>query len=318
MNTNKQKDLFFNLRLTLVLIFSLSLFINPACSRDDSPIKINLDEKINFRPKLEQNIITYAYLPQYSHTTSYKRHHQIVKYLRKKTGLNIKQVFPDTFDQHMTMVENNKIDISFSNPFIYIKIADQFNAKAFARIVTIQDQEHFRGQVICRADNKKIKTLEDCRNKTWIAVDSSSAGGYLFPLGLFNSHGIFQSDFKEIAFAPGPGAKQEKVVFAVHAGKYDIGTIREGTLDVVASRINISDIRIISNTPLYPGWVYATRKNLDAEIIQKIKTALLALDFNKKEDRPILEAANFIKVIPSKDPEFDPIRKLANDLEVSK
>ena len=318
MSIHKQKDPFFDLKLMFILVFSLCLFITLACSRDDSPIKIDLDEKIDIKPELEQNIITYAYLPQYSHTTSYKRHHQIVKYLRKKTGLNIKQIFPDTFDQHMTMVKNGKVDISFSNPFIYIKIADQSNAKAFARIVTIQDQENFRGQVICRADNKKIKTLEDCRGKTWIAVDIGSAGGYLFPLGLFYSHGIFQSDFKEIAFAPGPGAKQEKVVFAVHAGKYDIGTIREGTLDVVASRINTSDIRIISNTPLYPGWVYATRKNLDTKVIQEIKTALLALDFNKKEDRPILEAANFIKVIPSKDSEFDPIRKLASDLKVSK
>ncbi|MCK5312706.1 MAG: phosphate/phosphite/phosphonate ABC transporter substrate-binding protein [Desulfobacteraceae bacterium] len=308
----------FNFKTVLILIVGLCLFFIQACGRDDSPIKVDLNERMHIKPKIEQNIITYAYLPQYSHTTSYKRHHQIIKYLRKQTGLNIKQIFPDTFDQHMTMLENGKVDISFSNPFIYVKIADQFDAKAFARIVTIQDQENFRGQVICRADNKRIKTLEDCRGKTWIAVDSSSAGGYLFPLGLFYSHGIFQSDFKEIAFAPGPGAKQEKVVFAVHAGEYDIGTIREGTLNVVANRINTSDIRIISNTPLYPGWVYATRKNLDQKVIQKIKKALLALDFNKKEDRLILEAADFIKVIPSIDQEFDPIRKLASDLEVSK
>lgn len=316
MDMHRKIKSFFNWQIIFTLIFGLCLFSNQACSRDDSPVKIDLNEKMHIRPKLEQDVITYAYLPQYSHTTSYKRHHQIIKYLRTETGLNIKQIFPDTFDQHVTMVKNGKVDISFSNPFIYIQIADQFNAEAFARIVTIQDQENFRGQVICRADNKSIKTLEDCRGKTWIAVDRGSAGGYLFPLGLFYSHGIFQSDFKEIAFAR--GAKQEKVVFAVHAGKYDIGTIREGTLNVVASRINTSEIRIISSTPLYPGWVYATRQNLDAKVTNKIKTALLALDFNKKGDRSILEAANFIKVISSSDQEFDPIRKLANDLKVSK
>jgi len=299
-------------------LISLCLCFNLACSRDDRPIKVDLNETMHIKPKIEQNIITYAYLPQYSHTTSYKRHHQIVKYLREQTGLNIKQVFPDTFDQHMAMVGNGKVDISFSNPFIYVKLADQFNASAFARIVTIQDQEKFRGQIICRENNKNIKTLEDCRGKTWIAVDKTSAGGYLFPLGLFYSNGIYQKDFKEIAFAPGPGAKQEKVVFAVHAGKYDIGTIREGTLNVVANRIKTSDIRVIANTPLYPGWVYATRKNLDTNIIDQIKTALLALDFNKKEDRPVLEAADFIKVISSEDQEFNPIRKLAAELTVRK
>ena len=312
-----KKSCALNWKLILIFLIGLSLFLNPACSRDESPIKVNLDEKIDIRPKTESNIITYAYLPQYSHTTSYKRHHQIIRYLRLKTGLNIKQIFPDTFDQHMAMVENGKVDISFSNPFIYIKIADQFNARAFARIVTIQGQENFQGQVICRADNLDIKTLEDCRNKTWIAVDSASAGGYLFPLGLFYSNGIFQSDFKEIAFAAGPGAKQEKVVFAVHAGKYDIGTIREGTLNIVSNRITMSDIRIVASTPLYPGWVYATRKNLAATVTQEIKTALLALDFNKKKDQVILEAADFIKIISASDQEFDPIRKLASDLEVN-
>jgi len=318
MEKNKNKRWVLNWKLILIVLAGLCLLINPACSKDEDPIKVDLDKKIKIRHKIESNIITYAYLPQYSHTTSYKRHHQIIKYLRVKTGLNIKQIFPDTFDKHMAMVGNGKVDISFSNPFIYIKIADQFNAKAFARIVTIQDQENFRGQIICRADNLNIKTIEECRNKTWIAVDSASAGGYLFPLGLFYSHGIFKSDFKEIAFAPGPGAKQEKVVFAVHAGKYDFGTIREGTLDVVANRINLSSIRIIANTPQYPGWVYAARKNLDPVVIQKIKTALLALNFNKQKDMIILEAARFIKIIPSSDKEFDPIRKLAFDLEVDR
>ena len=308
MKNNTQIMLFFLIVAILALVFS--------CTREDPPVKINLDEKMHIKPVTDQDVITYAYLPQYSHTVSYKRHHLLVKYLRRRTGLNIKQIFPDTFDQHMLKVGSGEVDISFSNPFIYIKIADRFNARAFARIVTIEDQEKFRGQIICRSDRTDIKNIRDCRGKTWIAVDKTSAGGYLFPLGLFYAQGIELGDFKQIAFAPGPGAKQEKVVFAVHGEKYDIGTIREGTLNVVADRINISDIQIIANTPLYPGWVYAAQKDLDDTIIKKIKSALLALDFNKNEDRPVLESADFIKVISSKDRDFNSIRTLVRDLGV--
>ncbi len=294
-----------------VWVVLLFIFFFPGCGEDESAIKVDLTKKEMVILKEEPDVITYAYLPQYSHTVSHIRHHSLIQYLRKETGLNIKQIFPDTFEQHMKMVGQKKIDISYSNPFIYIKIAHQYKANAFARIVEMNGKDKYRGQIICRSDNFAIQTLLDCRNKRWIAVDSTSAGGYLFPLGHFIDHGLTKTDFKEIAFAPGPGGKQEKVVLSVYAGKYDIGTIREGTLDVVSDKIDIHKINIISMSDPYPGWVYAGRKNLDKKIVEKIQQALEKLDFNNKTHREILEAANFIKVIDSSDSDFDSVRQLA-------
>ncbi len=295
-----------------VFLFFFLLF--PGCGEDESAFKVDLTLKEQVRLEEEPFVITYAYLPQYSHTISYTRHHSLIQYLRQETGLNIKQIFPDTFEQHMKMVGQKKIDISFSNPCVYIKIAHRYDAKAFARIVEVQGKDNFRGQIICRNDNTAIQTISDCRQKSWIAVDSTSAGGYLYPLGHFLDHGITKNDFKEIAFAPGPGGKQEKVILSVYAGKYDIGTIREGALDVVSGKIDIKKIRVVSMTAPYPGWVYSARKNLDKKIVEKLKQALGALDFNNKKHREILEMANFIKVIPSIDSDFDSVRQLATSV----
>jgi phosphonate transport system substrate-binding protein len=298
----------------MVLLFFL---VFPACGEDEPVVRVDLKKTEQVILKEEAGVITYAYLPQYSHTISHSRHHALIQYLRKETGLNIRQIFPDTFDQHMRMVGQKKIDISYSNPFIYVKIAHRYGAKAFARIVEMTGKESFRGQVICRADNKAIQTLADCRGKSWIAVDPASAGGYLYPLGLFISHGLNKTHFRELSFAPGPGGKQEKVVFSVYAGKYDIGTIREGTLDVVSNRIDTTQIKIISTTDPYPGWVYAARKNLDAKKVEKLKQALGKLDFNNEQHREILEAANFNKVIDSSDSDFDSVRQLAARVGIS-
>ncbi len=293
-------------------IVLLSLLLFHGCgNQDESVIKVDLDIKEQVIFEEETDVINYAYLPQYSHTISYTRHHAIIKYLRKQTGLNIRQIFPDTFDQHMKMVGQKKIDISFSNPFIYVNIAHQYNAKAIARIVEVKGRDKFRGQIICRMDNSSIQNISDCRNKRWIAVDSTSAGGYLYPLGHFIDHGITKNDFKEIAFAPGPGGKREKVILSVYAGKYDIGTIREGSLDVMSDKIDINQIKIVSMTDSYPGWVYAAREGLEEKKVEKIKQAFEKLDFNNKYHHKILEAANFIKVIPSKDSDFDSVRALA-------
>lgn len=297
-------------------IFMCMTFVLAGCDGNPPAIPVDLTrtEQVIFRTSPQK--ITYAYLPQYSHRVSYTRHQGLVRYLRKETGLNIRQVFPDNFDQHMKMVGEGKIHISFSNPFIYLKIARKYNARAFARIVETTGTDNFRGQVIARRDNMAIQTLADCRGKTWIAVDPTSAGGYLFPLGHFFDQGITREDFKEIDFAPGPGGKQEKVIFAVLAGRYDVGTIREGALDVVAGKIDVAKIRIVSRTPTYPGWVYAAGRSLEISSLDKIRTALVRLDFNRNDHREILEAANFVNVMPAKDGDFDSVRRLTRRLKM--
>jgi phosphonate transport system substrate-binding protein len=207
------------------------------------------------------------------------------------------------------------IDITFSNPFIYVKIAERYGARAFARVVEAGGKENFRGEIICRADNPQIKTLADLKGKRLIAVDPTSAGGYLYPWGLILENGLRKEDFAEIAFAPGPGGKQEKVVMAVLSGKYDVGTIREGTLDILAGKIDLRQIRILAHSHWYPGWVYAARRGLDPAIVDKIKKALLALNRENPEHAAILEKARFIAVIPAKDEDFDSVRRLAQIVE---
>ena len=301
--------------LLSIIVTCFLLFI--GCGQEEKAIKIDLGKKEKVILKEDENIITYAYLPQYSHTVSYYRHHLLVEYLKKETGLNIKQIFPDTFNKHIKMVGQGRIDISYSNPFVYVKIANRYSARAFSRVVELGNRKNFRGQIICRSDNRSIKNIADCRGKRLIAVDPSSAGGYLYPLGHFYNHGLTKSDFSEIAFSPGPGGKQEKVVLAVYAGKYDIGTIREGTLNVVSDKIDINEIRVVANSRWYPGWVYAARKELAPEIVEKVKKALLKLDYNHKDYKPILQAADIMGIIPSDDLDFDPVRKLAANLGMS-
>jgi len=281
-----------------------------SCSQEENSVPVDLSKRGEVTLEKETYAINYAYLPQFSHRVSFARHNPLVEYLRRETGLPLKQIFPDTFDEHMKMVGQEKIDISFSNPMAYVKMAHRYGARAFARIIEEDGKPSFRGHIICRSDNPSIQSLEDCRGKRWIAVDPTSAGGYLFALGHFFDHGIKKEDFAEIAFSPGPGGKQEKVVLAVYAGRYDIGTVREGALTVVAEKIDVSEIRIIASTQYYPGWVYAVRKGLDPAVVEKIKEALLRLDRGNPEHQPILRAAHFSGAIASEDKDFEPVREL--------
>jgi len=297
------------------LILLLACLVVATCGDEEPAKKIDLSTRQEVTVYRPENAITYAYLPQYTHTVSYERHHLVLEYLSKTTGLNFRQVFPDTFDEHMNMVGRGLIDITFSNPFIYVKIADRYGARAFARVVEAGGQENFRGQIICRADNAHIKTLADLKGKRLIAVDPTSAGGFLYPWSLVLENGLRKEDFAEITFAPGPGGKQEKVVMAVYSGKYDVGMIREGTLKILANKIDLKQIRILAYSPWYPGWVYAARRGLDPAVVAKIKRALLALNINNPKQKNILQRAGFVRIISAQDKDFNPVRRLAQILE---
>jgi phosphonate transport system substrate-binding protein len=296
-------------RTKIFFLLLTTTFILFSCKESEEPVKVSLDKRqeITFRQILPA--ITYAYLPQYSNTESFQRHHRLVEYLSEQTGLAIRQVFPDTFDNFISMVGQGKIDISFSNPFIYVKLANRYGVKAMARIVEADGRAEFRGQIIAQRDNKDIQSIEDCRGKSWVAVDPSSAGGYLFPLGLFIDHGLSLDDFKEVAFA---GGRQENVILGVYAGLHDIGTIREGSLSVVKDKIDINQIKVIANSRWYPGWVYAYSPRLSQDVADKIRDAMLQLnDKDNPQYRQILDAAKFIGFVPSDDRDFDSVRELS-------
>ncbi len=282
-----------------------------SCTQGEEPTYVDFSKREEIGFEEAPNTITYAYVPQYFHRVSFERHHPLIEYLKRETGLPIRQVFPDSFDDYIKMCGQGKVDISFANPFIYAKVAQRYGVQAFARIIELDGRPDFRGQLISRSDNEAIRTLEDCRGKRWVAVDASSAGGYLYALGLFFDHGIRKEDFTEIAFVPGPGGQQEKVALAVYNGRYDIGSVREGTLDLVADKIDLSQIRVLAYTPYYPGWMYAYRKGLDPNVLRAVKEAFLKIDCLSPEHRPICDAGHFAGIIPAEDKDYDSIRKLA-------
>ncbi len=300
--------------------FLLAALVAPAlagCGRSEpggeKAVPVDLSKRRELTVRLPQKAVTYAYLPQYAHTVSYERHRLLLEYLGRATGLTLRQIFPDTFEEHVRMVERGEIDISFSNPFAYIRMA-RSGARAFARIIEPSGKPDFRSQIICRRDNATIRTIEDCRGKRWIAVDPSSAGGYLYALGEFLDHGIKRRDFAEISFAPGPGGKQEKVVLAVYAGTSDIGSVRDGSLDILRGKIDLDQIRILAESKPYPGWVYAARAGLSPDITDKLAQAMFALSMERPDDAAILRTAGMRGIIPAVDADYLPVRELAEKL----
>ena len=68
------------------LFFALAwLFLSMAagCFQEEPPIPVDLSNRVPVSAPVKTRTLTYAYLPQYSHSVSYRRHHGIVMFFGK-------------------------------------------------------------------------------------------------------------------------------------------------------------------------------------------------------------------------------------------
>ena len=66
-----------------------------------------------------------AILPLYSAITLFERFDPMMRYLSRKTGYEFKLVIPKDFEDFFDIVKQGKVEFSYSNPYIYIQLADK-------------------------------------------------------------------------------------------------------------------------------------------------------------------------------------------------
>ena len=203
-------------------------------------------------------------------------------------------------------VYDGLVDFTISNPALYINLEYIFGA---SRIATLKGQggnaqsTQFGGVLFKKADRKDMPTIAELKGKRFAAVAPMSFGGWLVGWRHLKQHGIDPfKDFKELTFL----GQQDKVVQAVQSGIADAGTVRTGTLELMASegQINLKDFDIIDQqfddldsgygiidpklndqsfpyvhtTQLYPQWVLAKIQHVDVKLAERVMFAFMQIE----------------------------------------
>ena len=252
-----------------------------------------------------KNAIKVAILPLYSAITLFERFDPLMRYLTKKTGYEFRLVIPKDFEAFFTTVEQGEVHFSYSNPYIYIQLADKGNLTAFANTIMEDSGDIFRGIIITHKDST-IKTLEDLRGQDVMVVSYKSAGGFLAQKLLLSENGI--DVFKDLRLSE--GKRQEEVILNVYRRKADAGFVRESALDVLKEEMDLHEIRIIATTPYIANWPFAAGPETDGSMTLLVRKYLLELD-----DRRILSAAGITRFKAADDRDFDALRKQIRQYE---
>jgi len=233
-------------------------------------------------------------------------------------------ILPLNNDTLVEAVSNNTADFVLSNPASYATLEATHGV---SRIVTLRnlrmDEVHttFGALIFTRRDNNTIRTLQDLKGKTFMAVHPNAFGGWWMALKTLNDHNIDpEKDFKKIVFN---GFPQDKIVTAVRDGIVDAGTVRTDILERMnqEGKININDFHILNpqhneefpfshSTTLYPEWAFATTKHTSETLAQRVTIALLSLPSGHIATRASKSAGWTVPL------DYQPVHELMKELRV--
>lgn len=241
----------------------------------------------------EKKIVKIGILAKQGKEVSFKKWEPTAQYLSSEIELTIFEIVPLKFEEIVDAVSQRKIDFILANPSYYVELEYSYGV---SRILTMRNlfdgitYTHFGGVMFYNKSRNIIKTYNEIKGKSVIAVNEQSFGGWRVSLHELIKNGINPKvDFKSLQFA----GIHDSVVYAVKNGSVDVGFVRTGILEEMArtGKINIKDFGIIQehqeeycpipflhSTPLYPEWPLAKLNHISEEFAKNVALALLKLD----------------------------------------
>jgi PAS domain S-box-containing protein len=194
------------------------------------------------------------------------------------------------YDELEAGVENKQLDFVLTNPGHYVHISYQHGFSAplatLVRRENSHSQEMFGGVIFALAERGDLNALGDLRGKKIAATSQDSLGGFQMQAYEAAQAGI---EIVKVSHLVITGMPHDAVLEAVLSGQADIGFIRSGVLEDLATRgqLELGRIKIINaqtsanfallSTQLYPEWPFLAMPTVERELAKKVAGSLLLM-----------------------------------------
>lgn len=246
-----------------------------------------------------KNTVKVAILPLYSAVTLFDRFDPLMRYLSRRTGYEFKLVIPRDFEDFFATITGGKAEFSYSNPYIYIQLADKGLLKAFANTLMPPTGDMFRGIIIAHRDSP-VRTINDLRGRSVMLVSYRSGAGFLAQQLYLLENGL--DVLRDLRLVE--GKRHEEVILNVYRRNVDAGFVRESSLEVLKDEIDLDRIRVLARTPYITNWPFAAARNTDERITALVQKGLMELN-----DSGVLNAAQVTGFRAASDSDYDNLRK---------
>jgi phosphonate transport system substrate-binding protein len=283
---------------------ALCAMLAPACSKEQTT---------SSAPGHIDQTLVIGLVPEQSLFKQVRRFEPIANYLSHRLQINVRLTVLPSYEKALGSFSDKKIDAAFLGSFIYVLAHSRLGVEALARPVDPDGTSSYFGVIFARTDSN-IRSVRELRGKRFAFVDKDTMAGHLLPLAYFRKWGVeYTTYLREFYFA----GTHEDVIYDVLERKADAGAAKS----TVFKRLMAEDVRVgrelvvLARTPEVPENSLAVRRDLDAHLKDRIKTALL--DMHKDpEGARALKDFNALKFIETTDKDFKSVYTFAQELGI--
>ena len=263
----------------------------------------------------ERQLLRVGIIPAEDTLEMWKSFEVLKGYLERELDVEIKPFIATDYTGVIEAMAAGKIDLAYFGPFSYVLAAKRAGAEAIAAGGTKEGKLATYRSIMIAYPGSGIKSIDDLKREAkeidFAFVDPASTSGYLIPKAALLGMEIDpDKDFKEVVF----GGGHDAVHLAVKAGHVDVGASSDSTYKrlIKSGAISDGDVVIIWESDPIPPSPWAVRKDLDPELKEKIRDALITVH---ERDPTVIAAFKgwgmkdaFVKV---SDADYEYIRGLA-------
>ncbi len=284
--------------ISFLVVFVSILTVKPAAC----------DEKVK---ESKKEVVYFSAITLYHPIVMYQRYQPLMDYLTKNnTPYRFELKLSQDYRDIINFLKNNRVQVALLGGVTYTIAKKEFGVIPILRPIGEDGRPFYRGVFVTRETNKEINTLSDLKGKSVAFASKLSTAGNLAPLyHLYLKGNLRLEDFSEYVNLK----YHDSVAREVLRGNFDAGAV----IDSVANKFKNRGLKVIAVSDPIPGLPIVVRADVSPEIVNAIKKALLALDYNNPEHRKIMEQWDEefrYGFAEAKDSDYDSIRKMIDYL----
>ncbi len=254
-----------------------------------------------------ENTLIFQIHPYLPSSELLKKFTPLTTYLENRLEMDIALHISKNYQEHIEMVGNDKVDIAYVGPVIYVKVVADFGHKPLLARLEIKGSPLFQGVIVTNKASS-IRSVQDLKGKSFAFGDPDSTMSHIVPLTVLYDKGLKLSDLVKHDFLHG----HSNVALGVLMGDFDAGAVKEEVFYEYKDR-GLTDLEW---TPRISEHLFVASSTLPATTIKTLRAAFLSLKDDPDANRIMSSIKQDVTaLVPVDDSNYDNLRVILKKAE---
>lgn len=286
---------FFNLVLALVFIVGFS-----ACSTQSDTVQPDV-LRVSLEPGISNlDDLHHSFIP-------------LLRYLEQELDIHVEWIPVDSYQDQLDKFHENELDLALFGGYGFVKAQLRDNADPLVmRDIDFQFTSYF-----LVANDNKASNITELKGQSFSFGSALSTSGHIMPRFFLSTQDIIPETFFSHVFFSGA---HDLTARWVQEKRVDVGVASSLVVDQMFKEKKLSRerVKILWKTPPYPDYVWTARRGLPEKVKAKIIEAFVKLSPENRQHRKLLELTGANYYFPANADDFEPIKKIALQLDILK